>query len=383
VEVYSQLVAALPLSVQEVLPVLATDQGRYRGDTLIAIVVLGPDKLQVHLDDVHRALGTYSPGRGVLQELVHIASRAMSPLQPTVPTQHVTSKIVLRQWVEPLPPAGNVVARFSLAQGKYLNPVGLKTLGSVKNFVAIDSKATEELWQGVENLLPGELRIASTFPVSSILDLGLLKRGVALHLVRHPQTLIIHQRSTTLALQDQLERLSDTPLAAEAFRQHHHGLYSAGPEARRIGVTAAQTRFRQLEEDGVLFRLSVQRLFEAVCDRFDPKGLALLSPANGNKEFVIGDVPAFTYNRNTGLAGLAAGVAVDVADEIVMPLGPRLLAVVGRPNAVQTITDNEVDRFNELQVHVANEFIYHRPTVDFSASIARWLATPTGQAGAA
>jgi hypothetical protein len=48
----------------------------------------------------------------------------------------------------------------------------------------------------------------------------------------------------------------------------------------RLGAEAAHERMVTLHRRGGLFRLSVQRLYEKVCDRFDSKGIMILTPAS-------------------------------------------------------------------------------------------------------
>jgi hypothetical protein len=75
-----------------------------------------------------------------------------------------------------------------------------------------------------------------------------------------------------------------------------------------------------LHSDGGLFRISVQNLFEKVCDRFAARGVEILTPANPGEEYLLGDVPAITIASAAGQYGLSQGVTVDEADMIFMPL---------------------------------------------------------------
>ena len=144
---------------------------------------------------------------------------------------------------------------------------------------------------------------------------------------------------------------------------------AAGPEARRLGAEAVYGRLIKLHEEGGLFRLSVQRLFEEVCDRFETRGIQILTPDSRDKEFLLGDLPAITIDRTTG----ATGVPVDDADEIVMPLTPRLLIVLGVSNGTRSIPDDEVDSYNALQARLARDYLIHRPAATFTAAtIANW-----------
>jgi hypothetical protein len=107
-------------------------------------------------------------------------------------------------------------------------------------------------------------------------------------------------------LQDQIERQAKTPLAAAAFRRHY-GLEPTGSEAMRLGAEATLEHLVNLHQEGGLFRLSVQRLFEMVCDRFDTRGIHILTPASPSKEFLLGDTPTLTADPATGAVGLAQG----------------------------------------------------------------------------
>jgi hypothetical protein len=369
-------VSNLPLPIQAILPAIAADQGRLRGDTLLAVLGPEPAEIRRHLPAIDAALGSQSPGLADLAALVTTAEHAVSSSQPTVPNQHYISRVVLRQFTETVMPAGRVLARFDLRNGKYLGPTGAGGVGNVRDFVPVDSQTTEDLWQKVETALPGAMAAALTgTALGSPAHLETLRRVVALHVVRHPQTVTAHNDAFSQAVENQIHRLGDTRLAEEAFWRNHGGLYAAGPEGRRLGLEASQGRLRRLHEAGALFRISVQRLYEKVCDRFDSIGVEILTLSSPTKEFLIGDVPAVTYQKATGALGLANGVAVDVADKIIMPLGPRLAVVVGQPTASRSITDDEVDLLNKRQVHVARDVIFHRPAMNFAASIAAWRST--------
>lgn len=363
---------ALPQAIVAILPAIAADRGRMRGNTMQVILGPGLSEIRQHLSEIDAALGSQSPGLVALDALVTKTERAISTSQPTVPNQHYISQVVLRQFTEPTP-AGKVLARFDLPTGEYMAPIGTRGVGSIRDFVPIDSQATEDLWQAVETALPEAIQAAlngTALGTSSRVET--LRRAVALHFVRHPQTLTAHNIAFAEALEHQMERLGDTPFAEEAFRQHHGGLHAAGPEGRRLGLERSQGRLRQLHAAGALFRISVQRLFEKVCDRFDTRGIEILIPASSSAEFLIGDAPAVTFNKATGAAGLQGDVAIDVADRIILPLGPRLVVVIGEPNGNRMISDEEVEHLNDLQVRVAKRLVFHRPTVDFAATMSSW-----------
>jgi hypothetical protein len=80
-------------------------------------------------------------------------------------------------------------------------------------------------------------------------------------------------------------------------------------------------------------------------------------------------------------AGRAAGVTSDQADEIRMPLTPRLLVIFGPPNGTRAIPDHEVDSHNALQARLARDYLIHRPATTFTAAtITTWRTRPRARA---
>lgn len=357
----------LPPAIRLLRNVLAADQGRACADSLLAILGVGPEYVRQNITGLDSALGIFSPGVQGLDELVSKAEEAVSTSRPTVERQHVVSEGVLRCFVGPVPSIGRRLARFDLAAGQATLDQA-KDVGFVENFVPVDSQATEDLWQTVETRMRQAIKAVRNGTALDSPHAGTLRNAVALHYTRNPQTLTVHNQSFTDALKRGIDGLAETPLAAEAFQQTY-GLVAAGPEARRLGAEAVYGRLIQLHEAGGLFRLSVQRLFEKVCDRFETRGIQILIPDSRDKEYLLGDLPAITIDRTT----CAAGVPVDDADEIVMPLTPRLLIVLGASNGTRSIPDDEVDSYNALQARLAREYLIHRPTATFTeATIANW-----------
>jgi Protein of unknown function (DUF4238) len=360
----------LPVVIAIVAQIMAADAGHVRADTLLQIQGADPVYVRKHLGAIDAALGAGSPGLASLTALVDQAEIAISTSGATVPRQHVISQVVLRKFIEDTPPRGRVLARYSLASGR-VELIGTNGAGYVENFVPVDSKATEDLWQQVENVLhPAIAAALNGTALGDPAHLSGLRGAVALHFVRNPTALTTHNASFAEALDKHIDQTARTPLAAQAFFDKH-GLYPAGPEALRLGAEASVERLVDLHREGGLFRLSVQRLFEKVRDRFDSRGVEILIPAGHGKEFLLGDVPAVTIDQ-AGVYGISNGVAVDDAVKIIMPLAPRLLVAVGPPDGARTITDDEVDQYNEMQVRSAREYVMYRPAANFAADIATW-----------
>lgn len=98
-----------------------------------------------HLDEIDSALGSQGPGVHGLSALIDKAEEAVSTSRPTVPRQHVISQVVMRKFLENVP-TGNLLAQVDLATCQ-VNYTGTDPIGYVRNFVPVDSKATEDLWQ--------------------------------------------------------------------------------------------------------------------------------------------------------------------------------------------------------------------------------------------
>ena len=215
-------VTALPPAINVLLPVLVADAGRARADTLLAIQGVDPDYIRPHLSAIDSALGNASPGMTGLLQLIRQAEDAVSTSRPTVQHQHVISEVVTRAFVEDMPPGGRQVLRYDFAS-RTATLAGPKGIGFVDNFVPVDSQATERLWQEVENALNPALNAARDGSVlANPSHLETLRRLVALHYVRNPQTLTAHNRAFADAIQEAIARWEAHPeLSAEAFRRRY------------------------------------------------------------------------------------------------------------------------------------------------------------------
>lgn len=359
----------LPEAIQRLLPAIEADGGRVRAATLLQILGAGVAYVQQHVAQIDVALGAQSPGLDALENLVAKTRAAGLTSAATIARQHVISQSLLRQFTENQAPAGRVLARYDLLTGNIL-PTGTKGVGWVLDFVKIDSASTESIWQRVENSLAQAIAAAHAGTVlADPLLVETLRNAIALHHVRHPQTKDNHERIWVETRDSAVSRIATTPLAAEAFRRNHHGIHPAGVEALQMGAEVAVERLTNAVDNGVVFRLRVEDLFDKICDRFAGHGLEILTPANPDKEYVIGDVPALAVDFATGAAGLAQGVGLANANAVILPLAPRVLVALGPADATASAPDPLVDSLNALQVRAAERYVYHRPGADFVSFI--------------
>jgi hypothetical protein len=70
-----------------------------------------------------------------------------------------------------------------------------------------------------------------------------------------------------------------------------------------------------------------------------------------------------------GGLGIFDGVGLANADEIVLPLTPHHVAVLGQGNENRQATGDEVDRYNTLQVRIAYRYVYFRPGSGLAAFV--------------
>ena len=186
---------SLPPAIQVLVGVIAADAGRARAETLLMII--GADLVSVrrHLPAIEAELGSQSPRIAALTALVDQAEQAVSTSSATRPHQHVISGAVLRKFVTAVPPAGRVLARVDLADGQLVLVVP-NDVGYVDNFVPVDSAVTEDLRGQVESRLFAALKAArGGTTLGDPAHLSTLRNVVALHFVRNPHTLEIHNKT--------------------------------------------------------------------------------------------------------------------------------------------------------------------------------------------
>jgi hypothetical protein len=124
-------------------------------DTLLAIQGVDLAYVRAHLADIDTALGAASPGLASLTALVDQAEYVVSASSPTVARQHVISQVVLRKFVEVVPPHSRTLARYDLTglASRQIDLTGTNGVGYIDNFVPVDSQAAEALWQQIEGRL--------------------------------------------------------------------------------------------------------------------------------------------------------------------------------------------------------------------------------------
>jgi hypothetical protein len=101
-----------------------------------------------------------------------------------------------------------------------------------------------------------------------------------------------------------------------------------------------------------------------------------LIPDEPDDEFIIGDVPAVTFDAKRNAVGVREDVAFTAGDTVMLPLGPRLLIALGPTARAATATPEMVERINGLQLRAAQGYVCYRPGARVASQIAAWRSPP-------
>jgi hypothetical protein len=314
------------------------------------------DLFERHIPDLAVATGV---SQARLREIVDVARTALDDASPRVPGQHVVSKVLLRQFTIPTKDGERLLAH-SLQYGK-VKPRAPKGVGKLENFVKIDSKETEELWGQTEQHLPAALAAARTRELfANPKHVAVIKDAIALHFARSLELLQGHAMLWERGIEQARKQLrADETSMATLFYQKY-GLLP--PSARAAGETISEhlvAETRQLYESGSIFRLRVVDMFHAARELAATAGLEIFWPARG--EFLIGDVPAIPIDATHQALGVLGGVPFADASTVILPLGPRRLAALGKTDAFRSAPSSFVKQLNAFQIAKAQTYVFMRP----------------------
>ena len=347
---------ALPLPLQAAATAIKQDGGQSTGRAVLFAAGVDLDLFEQHIPDLAAATGV---GHARLQEIVDVARTAIDDTSPRVPGQHVVSKVLLRQFTVPTKDGERLLAHsIQYGKSKLRAPKGV---GKLENFVKIDSQETEDLWGQTERHLPEALAAARTRRIfANPKHVAVIKDAIALHFARSLELLQAH----AMIWEHGLERTRQQYIADEAAMStlfyKRYGLFP--PSARTAGeIISSQllAETRQLYESGVIFRLRVVDMFHAARQLAARAGLEIIRPASG--EFLIGDVPAIPIDATRQALGVMGGVPFADASTVILPLGPKRLAALGRTDAFRSVPASFVRQLNAFQIMKAQTYVFMRP----------------------
>jgi hypothetical protein len=279
-----------------------------------------------------------------------------------VKDQHVVSKVVLKGFASSLKSRQGVyLARFDKRQRRELDPKGLNACGKINGFVQYASGSAEALWHSVETKLSEAIKAAEAGTLhENEKHVEAIKDGIALHLVRTPRYRRVHEGSFLEAMRslriDLLENRRE--MVATEFRRLY-GLEAAGQEALDLVISEHFKRWQELEESGALLRVALERGFHRTRIAISEANVEVLRVPRG-KEMIISDAPAYTF-AYTPTGVLDVNVTIGDSHGIALPITSRCSVVMGPESRDEVVSPEIVDRFNHMQVRVAERQIYCRP----------------------
>jgi Protein of unknown function (DUF4238) len=294
-----------------------------------------------------------------------------------VPGQHVVSQVVLKQCAEPFGKKGEVL----LAALNREHPAGKMTtggpdkFGKVMDFVRFAAGSAEELWQRTETRLRDVIEaVKRDGTVADPVHDALIRDSIALHFVRSIPTRAYHQESWARHREAARQRLRDQPRLLQEIHVRRFGWWTSEPERLERAIDWFYGPLDALIGSDALFRYSLEERLGRLRAGFRAFGLKILTARE--REFLIGDVPVLAMRQGRGGLGIFDGVGVANADEIVLPLTPHHIAVLGQGSGAADATDGQVERYNILEVQIAYKHVYFRPTSGLDVFARMVLAAP-------
>jgi len=294
------------------------------------------------------------------QRLVREVARGPQQLTPD---QHVVSRVLLDQFAEPVGAKGERLVSSLNRAYIHAKPTkrGPAGCGKFRHFVRHASDSSETAWMATETRLRAALDAADNgtfFDQPRYSDT--VRDAIVLHLVRSIPMLLVSDetwRSRHAAHVDAWMRQG-----RDVLSWMHRTRFGWSPTSDQelqfmaedliSGVAAQMDR-------GVYFRVTVVERFRRFSRMLAHEPVRLCRPASG--EFLIGDVPTLALRDGQLGTGPQDGLGLGNCDELVLPLGPRLMAVLGGGQGYTTIGVDEVDRYNTAQVRAVADYVYLRP----------------------
>lgn len=294
-----------------------------------------------------------------------------------VPDQHVVSRVILKQFAEPYGTKREVLLGAVDRQHptRKMTTGGPHRYGKVRDYVRFASGAAEELWHRTETRLHEPLEaIKRDGQLSDPAHGALIRDAIALHVVRSIPTRAYHQDSWVKHREAARQRLRAQPRLLQEIHVQQFGWWTSDPERLERAIDWFYGPLDAVVASDALFRYSLAERLERLRTGFEAFDLKIL--ISRSREFLIGDAPVLMLCDGRGGLGTFDGVGVANADEIVLPLTPHHVAVLGQDGDAAEATDEEVERYNALEVMIAYKDVCFRPTSGLDAFVRNVLAAP-------
>lgn len=286
--------------------------------------------------------------------------------QPPVlrPDQHVVSRVLLDQFAEP---AGakrqrevRILNRDRLsAKPTQLGPAGC---GKFRHFVKFASQSSEEIWNQTETRLRSAVTAADkgTF-YDEPCHVDAVRDAIVLHYVRSIPALVLHDETWrnwhTALLELWMTRGRG---ALEGMYWQRFGWYAPDEEALRMMAEDLIRSAAGHMDRGIYFRVMLVERFGRFAEMLKNQPLEIRRATGG--EALIGDVPVIAVRFGHPGTGPRDDSGLANCDELVMPIGPNLFAVLGAGMGYTEADSAEVERLNAAQVRASADYVYLRPS---------------------
>jgi hypothetical protein len=164
------------------------------------------------------------------------------------------------------------------------------------------------------------------------------------------------------------------PTLLQEIHTQRFGWWTSDPDRLERAIDWFYGPLDALVSSDALFRYSLEERLERLRRGLQVFDLRILT--SRRNEFLIGDAPVLMLREGRGGLGIFDGVGVANADEIVLPLTPNHVAVLGQGSGSAEATDEEVERYNTLEVMIAYRDICFRPTGGLDQFIRAVLTKP-------
>ena len=302
--------------------------------------------------------GEMPSNREILQRVKTLAPEAAQ----NEPDQHVVSKVILKQFTEPWGKKGELL----LASLNVRHPErkivrgGPTRFGKIPSYLRFASSSAEDLWGATETRLHEPLEaIKRDDRIADPSHEAVIRDAIALHFIRSIPTAALHQTTWKQRREAARQKWRDNLEMLQWIHVNVFGWWTDDPARLELALDEFYRPVDQLVSSDAIFRVSLEDRFQRVRAGFRAFDLKIL--ASPDREFLIGDVPVLAMREGHGGLGIFDGVGLANADEIVLPLTPHHVAVLGQGNQSREATADEIDRYNTLEVRLAYRYVYFKP----------------------
>lgn len=291
------------------------------------------------------------------------------------PNQHVVSKVILKQFTEPWGKKGErLLASLNIRHPERKLVFGGPTkVGKMPNYLRFASSSAEDLWGQTETRLHEPLEaVKRDNRLNAPTHEAIIRDAIALHFIRSIPTAALHQTTWTERREAARQQWRDNPQLLQQIHVNVFGWWTNDTERLELALDEFYKPIDELVASDALFRVSLEDRFERVRKGFEAFELKVLS--SPDREILIGDVPVLVMREGRGGLGIFDGVGLANADEIVLPLSPHHVVVLGQGAENGRATEDEVDRYNTLQVRIAYRYVYFRPNSGLTSFVRSLLA---------